>query len=284
MFSMIRIMLLVWSPWMAALNPLRSDAQAVPARRTFDNVILPAMEQPDSSEDSAESRRIAPTASPQTARLIVIGFVGGSVNRDGTPHPEIQLGKELRRRYSSGVYLEVFGNHHREAAHRQVLQWLDTNADGALSAEEKRQARVIIYGHNSGASEALALARELGHRNIPVLLTIQVESIAKTGHYDGSIPPNVANAVNFYQPDGLLHGCPAIAAVDPYRTKILGNFRMNYSDQPIRPGDSSWFARLFIMSHIQIEDDSHIWQQAAALIDKQFGQPTATNPAQAPND
>jgi hypothetical protein len=31
-------------------------------------------------------------------------------------------------------------------------------------------------------------------------------------------------------------------------------------------------------SHIQIEDDPRIWEQAAALIDEQFAQPTATDP------
>jgi hypothetical protein len=45
-----------------------------------------------------------------------------------------------------------------------VLQWLGTNGDGALSADEKRQARIIIYGHSRGASETIALARELGQR------------------------------------------------------------------------------------------------------------------------
>ena len=72
------------------------------------------------------------------------------MNRNDPCHPEVQLAAELRRRYSSSVYAEVFGNHHREAALRQVLQWLDTDGDG------------------------------------------------------------VANAVNFYQPDGLFHDVPRL--------------------------------------------------------------------------
>src|SRR5271170_7086817 len=76
-------------------------------------------------------------------------------------------------------------NHHREAAHHQVLEWLDTDGDGILTTDEKQRARIIIYGHSWGASETVALARELEHRKIPVLLTIQVDSIGKPGEHDG---------------------------------------------------------------------------------------------------
>jgi hypothetical protein len=217
----------------------------------------------------------------QVPPLIVIGFVGGFVSHDDSRHPEVQLAAELRRRHSSSVYAEVFGNHHRESAHRQVLEWLDTNGDGILTTDEKQRARIIIYGHSWGASETVALARELEHRKIPVMLTIQVDSIGKPGEHDGLIPPNVANAVNFYQPDGLFHGRPEIAAADPARTRIIGNFRMTYNDHPITSGSSSWFARLFMKSHIQIEDDPHIWQQAAALIDWQISQSRSIGQAQA---
>ena len=164
--------------------------------------------------------------------------------------------------------------------HRQVLEWLDTDGDGILTTEEKQRARIIIYGHSWGASETVALARELEHRKIPVLLTIQVDSIGKPGEHDGLIPPNVANAVNFYQADGHFHGRPEITAADPARTRIIGNYRMTYSEYPVTSGSSSWYARLFMKSHVQIEDDPRIWQQAAALIDWQISQSRSTGQAQ----
>lgn len=107
-----------------------------------------------------------------------------------------------------------------------------------------------------------------------------MDSIVKPGGHDTAIPTNVVNAVNFYQPYGLFHGCPEITAADPARTKILGNFRMAYSDQPITGGSSSWFARLFMKSHIQIEDDPRIWQQAAALIDEQLSRASSSDQIQ----
>lgn len=72
------------------------------------------------------------------------------MSHDDAGQPEVQLAGELGRRYSSSIYVEVFGNHHREAAHRQVLQWLDRNGDGALAADEKQQARIIIDGQSWG--------------------------------------------------------------------------------------------------------------------------------------
>ena len=47
-----------------------------------------------------------------------------------------------------------------------------------------------------------------------MLLTIQVDSISKRGENDALIPANVAEAINFYQPNGLLHGQAQIRAAD----------------------------------------------------------------------
>jgi hypothetical protein len=278
-FWMITMMLLIWTAlFLVAANAVHSQAQNPLAQHAAHNNAL-AIAVRDAKDEG--STRAATSSGPHNGRLIVIGFVGGFVNRDDSSHPEVQLAAELRRRYSSSVYAEVFGNHHREAAHHQVLEWLDTDGDGILTTNEKQRARIIIYGHSWGASETVALARELEHRKIPVLLTIQVDSIGKPGEDDGLIPPNVANAVNFYQPDGFFHGRPEITAADPARTRIIGNFRMTYNDHPITPGNSSWFARSFMKSHIQIEDDPRIWQQVAALIDWQISQSRSIGQGQA---
>lgn len=157
-------------------------------------------------------------------KAVIIGFVGGFVRRDDANHPEVQFAAYLREHYPSGLHAEVFANHEGQKAFRNVLRLLDTDGDGVLTTLEKTQAIVIIYGHSWGASQTVTLARELGLQGIPVLLTIQVDSIAKPGQKDFTIPPNVASAINFYQPRGLLHGRSTIVAADPARTKILGTF------------------------------------------------------------
>jgi pimeloyl-ACP methyl ester carboxylesterase len=271
-FSIIGILLLASAAiYLFTAGVICCHAQNLPAPRHLHS--FAAVAQRNSGNSSGLTMPAA--ADPRAGRLIVIGFVGGFVKRDDASHPEVQLAETLRLRYLSGVYAQVFENSEREAALRHVLQWLDLDGDGTLTAAEKRQARIIIYGHSWGASETVALARDLAQRNIPVLLTIQVDSIAKPGQNDSLIPPNVANAVNFYQPDGLFHGRPEITAADPAGTRIIGNFRSTYSDQPIT-SSSSWLARFLMKSHIQIEDDPNIWHQAAALIDSLFSQPGTT--------
>jgi hypothetical protein len=212
-------------------------------------------------------------ASPQSEHpvsvlpsAIVIGFVGGYVHHDDRVHSEVQLAEHLRQDFPSGVAVEMFENHRGKEAYQRVLDLLDTDRDGNLSLTEKQSARIIIYGHSWGASETVNLARQLQKDGIPVLLTIQVDSITKAGQNDALIPANVAQAVNFYQPKGLFHGTPAIHSADPAHTRILGNFRTDYTDNPLRCGQYPWFSRTFMKTHIQIECDPAIWNQVESLV------------------
>ena len=109
----------------------------------------------------------------------------------------------------------------------------------------------------------MALARKLERDGIPVLLTIQVDSVAKLGQNDSVIPANVGQAVNFYQPDGIVHGRPQIRAADPRPAEILGNFRYDYKTNPIRCEGYPWFDRVL---HTEIECDPKVWSQVESLI------------------
>jgi hypothetical protein len=110
----------------------------------------------------------------------------------------------------------------------------------------------------------------LQQQRIPVLLTIQVDSIGKPGQGNMTIPANVAHAVNFYQSSGLLHGRSKIVANDPERTNIIGNFHMSYKDHPIHCDNFPWYARVFTKPHIEIENDPRVWAEAASLIDAEL--------------
>jgi hypothetical protein len=99
-----------------------------------------------------------------------------------------------------------------------------------------------------------------------VLLTVQVDSVQKLHENDGDIPPNVHEAVNFYQSEGLLHGRPRIEAMDPERTIILGNFESAYKDDPVSCAGYPWYARAFMKPHIEIENDPRVWGKIEALI------------------
>ncbi len=211
-------------------------------------------------------RQLAPPNKSSRPPIIVIGFVGGFVRHDNMVHSGVQLAAHLREAYSSGVYVEVFENRRREKAHRKILSLLDLKHDGKLSDEQKQNARIIIYGMSWGASETVVLARELEKDHIPVLLTIQVDSVAKIRQNDAIIPANVREAVNFYQPNGILHGLAEIRAADETRTRILGNFRFDYKSKSIRCAKYPWYDRVFAKYHTQIECDPTVWDQVESLI------------------
>ena len=213
---------------------------------------------------------------PKAPPVIVIGFVGGFVKHDNAVHSEVQLAARLRQEYPSGVQVAVFENHRRERAHEQILRVLDMNQDGVLSTEEKQQARIIIYGHSWGAYETVALARELQKDGIPVLLTIQVDSISKSSQNDMMIPANVSQAANFYQPDGWLRGQPEIRPTDAARTQIIGNFRFDYKAVPVSCPFYPWFDRLFMKSHVEIECDPRVWNQVESLIRAKLPSPSGS--------
>lgn len=197
---------------------------------------------------------------------VVVGFVGGFVHHDDAAHEEVQLASRLRHEYPAGVTVEMFANHAGRTAHREILRLLDADRDGALSASEKSTARVVLFGHSWGAAETIATARRLQHDGIPVLLTVQVDSVWKPGADGKTIPANVRQAVNFYQRDGLLHGEREILAADPSRTRILGNFRSSYRKAPVDTAGYPWYAQLFMRPHIEIESDPSVWGRVETLV------------------
>ena len=203
-------------------------------------------------------------------KVIVIGFMGGFAKSDDPKHPEVQFAQYLQEHYRSDIHAAVFGNHHGRKALQEVQRILDGNGDGSLSSDERENARIIIYGHSWGATETVVFARELGKKGIPVLLTVQVDSIAKPGRDNSRIPANVAKAINFYQSGGPLHGRAEIFAADPAQTKIIGNLHMTYEGHTINCDNYPWYARTFNKPHHEIENDPRVWTLAASLIDSEF--------------
>jgi hypothetical protein len=206
------------------------------------------------------------TESSAKPPAIVIGFVGGFIAHDNPVHSEVQLAARLRKEYPAGVDVETFESYRGERAHREIVKLLDTNQDGTLTVEEKQNARIIIYGHSWGASESIYLARTLEKNGIPVLLTLQVDSISRPGGDDTTIPANVAQAANFYQPNGLLRGHHDIRAADATRTRIIGNFRFDYEKSSLNCAEYPWYDRLLVKPHTQIECDPTVWSQVESFI------------------
>jgi hypothetical protein len=219
-------------------------------------------------QDSApKTAQIAPADTAKNrAPIIIIGFVGGWVRHDNLAHAEVQLAASLHGAFPSGVYVETFENANGRKAFEKILALLDVNHDSNLTAAEKQDARIILYGHSWGASEAITVAGELGEEGIPVLLTVQVDSVEKRHENDTDIPTNVAQAVNFYQDNGFVHGQKKITAADPAKTKIIGNFKFNYRTSRYACTDYPWYDRVLAKAHTEIECDPNVWKQVDSLI------------------
>ena len=203
---------------------------------------------------------------PTAVSYIIVGFAGGFVRHDNPRHGPVRLAQRIVHDLPQGDSVQVFENRHRKAAYKSILRLLDSNHDGVLSNQEKSQARIILFGHSWGASAVVLLSRELDRAGIPVLLTVQVDSVEKPWQRDKVIPDNVAEAVNFYQPHGLVHGRSQIIAADDSKTQILGNYRFDYQKDPVQCQGASWFQRLMTPSHMQSDCDPHLWSQVENLV------------------
>jgi hypothetical protein len=193
---------------------------------------------------------------------LVVGFLGGFEHWDD-PHRSVrQLAHRLNK--IPGVHAETVANHRRKIALEWMIRCLDTNHDGHLDGSERTTARVVLYGQSLGAAAAIETARDLEKIGVSVLLTAQVDSV---GIHDGVIPPNVHQAVNFFQHDPLtFQGQTKIRAEDPSRTVILGNFPSSYLFRSVNQSQSTWIRRTLGGSHAKMEADPVLWKQVEMYI------------------
>ena len=209
---------------------------------------------------------ITSKAGPTT---LVFGFMGGFVRHDDARHPAVKFIKQLREQYPGVVDARVFENRKYGEAYKIIRQRLDEDHDGKLSDREKTPARILLFGTSWGGSAVVYLARRLNEEGIPVLLTVQIDSVAKIGHDDSVIPPNVHQAVNYYQTHGWVRGRRRIVAQDPMRTKILGNFLLSYDKDPVSCDNFPWYDYI-VKTHVESECDPKVWSDIEALVRREL--------------
>ena len=195
---------------------------------------------------------------------LILGFMGGRDAWNNTAVGVGRIARRLRERGLPGVHVETVENKKRDLGVRLVRSALDANRDGQLQSSERRQARIVVYGQSFGGAAVVKFARQLDALGIPILLTIQVDSV---GRGDGMIPPNVRAAANIYQDNGrLIRGEAPIRADDPSRTEILGNFRFDYANSPIDVSDLPWYKTLARIAHAKMDRDPEVWKKVETLI------------------
>ncbi len=204
----------------------------------------------------------------QPGHTLVLGFMGG---RDSWRNTEVGVGRTaqwLRRQAIPGVHVETVENLKRDLALRLVRACLDSNGDGRLQPEERLQARIVLYGQSFGGAAVVKFARQLDRLEIPILLTVQVDSV---GRGDGLIPPNVRAAANLYQDNGtIIRGEAPIRAADAGRTRILGNFRFDYANLDIDLSHLPWYKTIARRAHAKMDRDPRVWRKVEELILRVF--------------
>ena len=185
----------------------------------------------------------------------MIGFLGGFEAWNDDHRSVRRLALKLGQ--MPGVSPVTIGNHNRHVALELIR--------AAFDPQDRVRARIILYGQSWGAAAAVDTARDLKRLGIPVLLTVQVDSV---GRHDQVIPSNVLAAVNFYQHDPFtIQGRTEIRAADPAKTRIIGNFFKTYITHPQdNPESTSWVRRNFGGSHAKMEQDPVVWAQVEQYI------------------
>jgi hypothetical protein len=197
-------------------------------------------------------------------QILILGFMGGREPWDNADRNVRKLALKLRSMSDPQICVETIENKKRALALELINNSFDRNRDGMLDEQELAGVRLIIYGQSFGGAAVVKLARQLKKRNIPVALTVQVDSI---GRGDKVIPSNVSRAANLFQRNGwFIRGEPEIKAEEPASTTIVGNFKFDYSHRRIDVSKVPFMKKAFRVAHTEMEYDPEVWAKVEELI------------------
>jgi hypothetical protein len=204
-----------------------------------------------------------PLKSDQT---LVVGFLGGMERWDDKSRGVRQVAIKLEAMNLPNVHVETLENRKRDLAIKFIQNVFDYNQNGSLDDWERDSARLILYGHSLGGAAVVEISRELKKMGVPVLLTVQIDSVDLV-YDDHVIPSNVKRAANLFQNDGwILRGEDKIEPENPNKTEILANIRFDYRDKNVDMSSMTWERRLFSTPHVKMEADPEVWVTVEKMI------------------
>ena len=197
-------------------------------------------------------------------QVLILGFLGGRQRWDDERRGTRKLALKLDGMNIPGVEIETFQNRRRSLAMAFIQNALDQNEDGVLDSFERSNARIIIFGQSLGGSAVVKLSRDLQRFDIPVLLTVQVDSV---GFSDHLIPSNVLRAANLFQRNDLFfRGEDEIHPENPEATRIIANTKFDYHDKDVDLSGLPLHIRLFSTGHNKMDADPEVWATVEKMI------------------
>jgi hypothetical protein len=196
--------------------------------------------------------------------VLIIGFLGGRESWDNQKQSVRKMALKFRAMSRSEIHVETVENKNRRLAIELIRNAFDHDRDGRLDDRERASARLVLYGQSFGGAAVVKLARQLEKMDLPILLTVQVDSI---GRNDKLIPTNVVRAANLFQRNGLIiKGEREIRPQDPNRTTIIGNYEFDYSHKKVNLSEVSWQKKLFRVAHTKMDHDPAVWGLVEKII------------------
>jgi hypothetical protein len=204
-------------------------------------------------------------------QTLILGFLGGRENWDDSSRGVRQLAMKIDSMNLPDVHIETLENRKRDLAIELIQNSFDSNRDGYLDERERNKARLIMFGHSLGGAAVVKLSHNLRDLGIPVLLTVQIDSVGFT-YDDHVIPSNVKSAANLYQLDGwLLVGEDEIVPEDSEKTKIIANLKFDYKNKEVDMSGVPWERRLLSVPHSKMDADPEVWSTVEQLILSEIG-------------
>jgi len=168
------------------------------------------------------SRACAEPKSSSACKVIALGFVGGLDTPQNPLSGIVRIRNRLRSLKDADLCVNTFSAYIWLDGYSWLMKKINDARAANPPAVSPEFPKVIIYGHSLGGWATLAVARRLAAQNIPVELTVQIDSV---GFTDGIVPANVKEAANYYRWAILPpYGRKKIQAKNPEATQILGNF------------------------------------------------------------
>lgn len=218
------------------------------------------------SFEGKQYHRLSTSTPLRNDQTLILGFLGGIESWDDESRGVRKLALKLEALNLPKAHVETFENREHELAIQFIQDALDYNQNGFLEDWERESASLILYGQSLGGAAVIKVANDLKKMGVPVLLTVQIDSVGVL-YDDHIIPSNVKHAANLFQNDGwILHGEDKIEPENPDRTKIIANIKFDYQDKNVDMSKSSWERRLFSIPHVKMEADREVWATVEKMI------------------